>query len=344
MKKPIKDFKNWGIRRSIECCERLGLCKKFHRDQNRPKFLIVSATGVGDTLWATPALRALKETYPESSIGVLTTPPGGEILRGNPDIDDFFIFRKGLAGILSLPRLVKRLRQRQYEIAFMFHVSDRILLPLADLAGASEKIGWEGENKGLDFILTRCLAHSPSIHGIEKRLRLVQAAGAWSGRHPLRLHLNGQDRSAALRFLEEKGIDLHSKLVGLHPGAQKPFKCWPLKNFAKVGNILCEKLGCRILITGDSREKTLAAKLTAQIKQAVSAAGELSLRETASLIEKMDLFVTNDTGPMHMASALGTPTIALFGPTDPALCGPYWNDRCWVIAKPKTCSPCKGKN
>jgi lipopolysaccharide heptosyltransferase II len=344
MKRPVKEFKNWGIRWSIACCERFHLLKKFLPGQNPPKFLIVSTTGVGDTLWATPAIRALKETYPGSSIGVLTSPAGGEILKGNPHIDEYFIFREGLAGILSLPRLIKKLRQNKYGIAFIFHASDRLLWPLSYMAGPSEIIGLEGENKGLDFILTQCLAKFQTIHGIEKRLRLVQAAGAYSRQSRLRLYLNGQDRSRALRFLEDNGIDPYSKLIGLHPGAQKSFKCWPLKNFAAVGNALSEKLGCRILITGDGEEKALAAKLVSEIKNACSAAGQLSLRETAALIEKMDLFITNDSGPMHMASALATPTIALFCPTDPALCGPYLDDRCRVIAKPKTCFPCKGKN
>ena len=102
--------------------------------------------------------------------------------------------------------------------------------------------------------------------------------------------------------------------------------------------------GAKILITGDPSEKILADEIAAHIPGAISLAGKLPVRITAALIEKLDLFITNDTGPMHIAFAMGTPTLALFSPTDPTLCGPYKINHGIVIQKPKTCIPCIRKS
>jgi ADP-heptose:LPS heptosyltransferase len=159
----------------------------------------------------------------------------------------------------------------------------------------------------------------------------------------LRLDLSGEGRRRALRFREARRIAPGLRLVGLHPGAQKSYKCWSVKNFAVLGTLLEEKLACRIVIAGDAREKPLAAELTSRTDRVFSSAGQLSLCETAARIERMEFFIANYTGPMHMSSALRTPTIALFCPTDRVLCGPYQNERYRVISQSKTCFPCGGK-
>jgi len=343
MKSLAKEFKNVVIKRVFRLSEKFHLVRKFSADPFPSKFLIVSATGVGDTLWGTPAIRALKETYPHGCIGVLTSTSGFEILKRNPDIDEFFVFRRGAKGIISLPFMLHRMNMRKFEVSFIFHSSDRVLWPLCYLAGPSERIGLEGENKGLDFILTKCLPNPQNVHGVEKRLNLIREMGVRPDLRKICIYLDSQDRQMADRFLEAHGIDRHSPLIGLHPGAQKAFKCWPSKNFVVVGNRLGQRFGSRVIITGDEQEKALAEEVASRVKNAVSAAGILSLRGTAALIEKMQVFITNDTGPMHIASALKIPTVALFSPTDPSLCGPSLDGHSIVIQKPKTCSPCVGK-
>ncbi|GAB4420741.1 MAG: glycosyltransferase family 9 protein [Thermodesulfovibrionales bacterium] len=306
------------------------------------RFLIISTTGIGDTLWGTPAIRALKETYPKCYLGVLTNVTGAELLKGNPYIDRFFIFKRGFR-ILSLLRLLRELRKERFEVAFIFHASDRIIWPLVFLTGAGEIIGIKGQNKGLDFILTKAVGKK-DIHGIEMRLMLIKEAGVsyMPGTVPS-LYLTEEERKSAAEFYEKLGFDRSSLIVGLHPGAQKPFKCWPLRNFIETANRLVRELGCKIIITGDSRERGTCEELASKIEGAVSIAGKSSLRETAAAIEQMDLYITNDTGPMHIAFALKTPTIALFCPTDPGLCGPYRAEKTITIKKPITCNPCIGK-
>lgn len=342
MGKTTTKFKNYAIKSIITLAKQLNFPKR--NIQAAPsRFLVISTTGIGDTLWGTPAIRALKETYPGCYIGVLTNPSGFQVLKENPNIDDFFIFERGFNGFLKLPGLIKSLRQRKFEVAFIFHASDRIIWPICFFTGASEIIGICGQSKDLDFILTSAIDSQKDIHGIETRLKLVQNVGASTIDRAVSIQLTGKDREMAKRFLKKNNINEDSLLIGLHPGAQKPFKCWPSKNFIAVGNILADKLRCKIIVTGDASEKALAQGIASKIKGATSVAGRFSLRETAAIIEKMDIFITNDTGPMHIAFALKTPTIALFSPTDPKLCGPYNVESATVIAKPPLCDPCIGK-
>ena len=344
MKSIIKEFKNWAIKRAFQISERFHLVKKSSRGGPPSRFLVVSATGIGDTLWGTPAIQALKDTFPQSYLGVLVSPLGFETLKNNPNIDEFFIFRRGFKGIWSLPFLFGKLRKRKIATVFIFHSSDRVLWPLSYFAGPSDIIGIEGENKGLDFILTKAVPNPQTIHGIEKRLQLVQEVGASTLQRNINVFLTDQDRQIADQFLKKHGIDPHSPIIGIHPGAQKPFKCWPAKNFIEVGNTLQSKVGGRVVITGDDREKDLAGEIANRVKDSVSAARRLPLRGTAALIEKMKIFITNDTGPMHLALALNIPTVALFSPTNPQICGPYGNKKSIAIEKPKACFPCIGKN
>ncbi len=344
MRNVIKKAKISAIKSIIALSRRCNFPKKHFPHSVPSKFLIISTTGIGDTLWGTPAIRALKETYPESYIGVLTNPLGYELLKENPNIDELFIFRRGVGGFFSLPAILKALRGKKFNIAFIFHASDRTIWPISFLTGAAEIIGIEGQNKELDFVLTRRLAPQNNIHGIEARLNLINLIGAETSNKTISIYLTGKDRDTAERFLKNTGITQGSLLVGLHPGAQKPFKCWPQENFITLGNILTERFKCRIIITGDSQEKALAQEVAVRIKGAISVAGRLSLRGTAAIIEKMCLFITNDTGPMHIAFALKTPTIALFAPTDPELCGPHEAlGKIKVISKLKVCDPCIGK-
>jgi lipopolysaccharide heptosyltransferase II len=340
----VKGLKNALIKGIIRVYDWIGI-KRWSSSGMPGRFLIVSTTGIGDTLWGTPAISALRETYPESYIGILTTRSGSELLLGNPDIDEIFIFRRGLGSIIYLISLLGRIRARRFEVAFIFHASDRIIWPICSLSGPSEIIGVSGENKGLDFILTRAIEiNSSEVHELEKRLILVRGTGAETSNRSIKLVLTDRDRENAERFLQQSGVDNSSLLIGLHPGALKRFKRWPRENFVYVGRELARKSGAAIVITGSRDEETLTSEIAAHIEGAFSAAGRLSLRETAALIERMNLFITNDTGPMHIAFALGTPTVALFSPTDPKRCGPYETEGYIVINKPVTCDPCKAKS
>lgn len=311
--------------------------KKSGRER---RFLIVSTTGLGDSLWATPAIKALRDSMPDCYLAVLTSPIGKEIFQHNRQIDEVFVVKKPIG--LSLFFLFFKLRKKEIGSVLLFHTSQRPILPFCALLGAWRLIGTEGMSKGLDSLLTVTVERKP-IHEIERRLEIVSKVGAHTLDPTLELHICESNEEKCDNFLKRRNIPPYLPLVGLHPGAKDAFKKWPPEKFIALGNRLVDHLGCQILVTGNKEEQALAEKIAKEIKGAIALAGELSLGETAALIKKMSLLITNDTGPMHIAFALKTPTVALFAPTDPSLCGPYFSHKARVIAKRPTCSPCLRK-
>ena len=312
--------------------------KSPHLDEER-RFLILSTTGLGDTLWGTPAIRALRECYPTHYIGVVTSPIGKECLQHNRRIDELFVVDN--PPLRSLVPLYLKLKKRQITHVLNFHTSQRLILPLAAVLGASEIIGTCGINKGLDFLLTRPL-NPDRKHEIQRRLEIVSRVGAQTLDSSMELFISQENERVANQFIANLQLPSYLPLIGFHPGAKDGFKQWPVSHFVDLGNRLIRNLGCRLIVTGTPAEKTLINSIVSQINTA-TAATNLSLLETAALIKRMDLMITNDTGPMHLGFAVKTPTIALFTPTDPNLCGPYFVDQALTIAKPPTCSPCLRK-
>lgn len=302
------------------------LVKCFKRKENRlvseERFLIISTTGLGDTLWATPALSALRKKFPKSLIAVLTSPLGREVLDENPDVDSFYVLGKPL--FFHFFSLLKKLHRNQFTTIFIFHASQRLVFPLAALLGASSLIGSQGKQKGLDALLTDVVGGEPR-HEIQRRLDLVARKGATA--------------SAPMRF-KKVSPTRKGKWVILHPGAQDRYKRWPIEHFALLGRRLQENLSCHILITGNRKEASLMRLLTEKIPGAKCASPQLSLHDFARELAGASLLITNDTGPFHLAIALGKPALGLYVPTDPLLCGPFGPTSGEAIFRSPTCTPC----
>jgi len=301
------------------------------------RFLILSTTGLGDTLWGTPAIRALRKCFPTSYIGVITSPMGKACLQHNRRIDELFVVENPV--LLQLFPLFWKLKKRRITHVLHFHTSQRPILPLASILGAVEIVGTHGINKGLDFLLTTSLDHE-NFHEIQRRLDIAAQVGAQTLDSSMELFLSQEDEKIAEQFLSE--VPSYLPLIALHPGAKDGFKQWPIPHFIDLGNRLVRNLGCRVIVTGTPGEKSLVASIASQIDGAV-AATDLPLLAAAALIKRMDLMISNDTGPMHIAFAMKTPAIGIFAPTDPKLCGPYFVENALSIAKRPTCSPCLKK-
>ena len=202
-------------------------------------------------------------------------------------------------------------------------------LPLAALLGAREIIGTAGLNKGLDSLLTTPLPKRHQ-HEIERRLEIVSAVGAKADAFEMEF----TPASSTRPIFQKNG----KPLVILHPGAKDRFKQWPPRQFIAVGKRLQEEKGCEIVVTGSPSERLLVDAVASALSGA-HALTDLSLDELASLLKGADLMICNDTGPMHLAFAMKTPTLALFTPTDPTLCGPYFVPGNLIQKRP-TCRPC----
>lgn len=304
------------------------------------RFLIVTTTGLGDTLWGTPAIRALRQSFPESEIAVLTSGLGEQVLEHNKHIDELFVL--GPSIFFSLLRLFSPLRKKNFDAILVFHTSQRLLLPFCALLEPEHLIGTEGLHKDLDFLLTQKLKQKRQ-HEIERRLDIVRVLDVHVSDYFLEMTTRKEEEQIVKRFLEGHGIPSHIPLIGLHPGAKNLFKQWPKECFVEVGRRLTQHLGCQILVSGDESEALLILDIASKIPGAIPVAGELNLSCFTALLKKMALFITNDTGPMHLSYAAKTPTVAIFGPTDPALCGPFHVQNATVLSAKPTCTPCLKK-
>jgi lipopolysaccharide heptosyltransferase II len=331
-------LKNFLIKKAVSLIRSCQSKSRTVFDDKR--FLIVSTTGLGDTLWATPALKALRDTYPSAYIAVLTSPIGEEILAHNRHIDELFVVKD--PPLRSLLCLYSTLRKKNIGTTLIFHTSQRPVLPFAHLITQGKVVGTEGINKGLDALLSHRL-EKKEVHEIARRLEIVESVGVQILNPTLELFLSERDEREASDFLDSLMIPSYLPLIGLHPGAKDLFKQWPASHFVELGNRLVQHLGCQVLVTGGQGETALVESIASQIKDAIPLAGKLSLRPFAALVKRFSLMISNDTGPMHIAFAVETPTVALFTPTDPKLCGPYFASRARVIKKQPTCTPCLRK-
>ena len=299
------------------------------------RFLLVSTTALGDTLWATPAIKALRQTYPQSYIGMLTSPTGKEVLLHNPHIDELFVIKN--PALRSLLKIYGTLKKRHFSHAIIFHTSQRPVLPFVAMLSPALLIGSAGINKELDNLLTHCIPLEPKTHEIQRRLQLIAEVGAHATSYDLELFLDHQDEQIAQECLQS--LPSYIPRILFHPGSKDTFRQWPPTHFIALGKRLSAHLGCTIFITGTPSEKKLVEQISSQIPGAI-AITHLPLRAFGALIKQMHLVVANDTGPLHVAFAMKTPTVALFAPSDPLRFGPYHVKNAVVIAKPTTCLPC----
>lgn len=321
----------------LRCVSRLRPRRDNASDAKR--FLILSTTGIGDTLWATPALRALRESFPSSYIGVLTSALGAQLLQHNSRIDEVFALRHNL--LLDSLSLYRKLKAKQISHVLCFHTSQRYILPLVSLIGARHYIGSYGMNKGLDSLLTQAI-NNLNLHEIQRRLDLVAQVDAHTLDVSMELPLGPEEEREADRVLEQLSLSASTPLVGLHPGSRDLFKRWPAPHFIALGKRIAAATESRILVTGNAQEQNLAQTIASQIPGARPIT-HLSLLGMGALLKRLRLFVTNDTGSMHLACANQVPTIGLFTPTRPELCGPYACPSALSISRKPTCTPCLKK-
>lgn len=297
-----------------------------HKTQNR--ILVIATTALGDTLWATPALENIRSSLPDAHLSVLTSPIGLQILKHNPHINTLHLLEQPLSRhFLSL---WKTLYKEQFDTILLFHASQRLALPLARLLGASRIIGTAGINKGLDALLTHPQPNHAQ-HEIVRRLKIAEAIGAQPATQTLSIFLQPH---------EQLPPRPPGPWIALHPGSKDSFKRWPAENFIALGRKLKEAFKCEILVTGTQDERALMEEIAKQIPGAHIDEPHRPFRQFAALLNQMNLLISNDTGPVHLACALNRPVVAIYASTDPALCGPHLAPQAHVISRRATCDPC----
>lgn len=273
--------------------------------------LVIQTSFLGDTVLTTPLLMQLARRGP---VDVVTTPASAALLRNHPAVHELITYdKRGLdRGVLGFIALAQRLRATNYEIAFLAQGSWRSAL-LAMAAGVPTRVGFSTSSGRLFY--TKRVAYRDDLHHAARLLMLARPNGREPSRAELRpsLHPGEVERSEVDALLTRHGVTSGETIVAMAPGSIWATKRWPY--FAELAEGLRNDV--RVVILGGADDSALAQSIVAAAPGAIDATGHLSLLASAELIGRANVLVTNDSAPLHLASAMGTPTVAIFGPTVP---------------------------
>lgn len=288
------------------------------------KILIFTKNWLGDVIFETPALLAIKRNFPDSKIICATVPRCEEILKKNPCVDKVVLFdeRSSHKTFGAKFKFVRWLREEKFDKVFLFHRSfTRAFLTF--LGGVKERVGYSTKWRGL--ILTKPIPDDrEDKHRVYYFLDLLKKAGLKVDVDPYcEFYFSAEDDNRAAKLLSDKGLDL-SRLVALNPGGNRSSKRWPTYHFARLADLLVEKYRCSLVITGHSQDDPLASDMIHATRRAkpVSLCGSTRLGDLGAVFSRCRLVISGDSGPLHIAAGVGANVLALFGPTDPRLFGP----------------------
>lgn len=320
-----------------------GAVSRLQHDTIR-KILIRSVNWIGDAVMTTPAISVIREQFPHAEITLLANKMVSQLFLHHPGIDAVITFDRqgkhhGVAGRL---RLAAELRRHAFDLAVILPNSfDSALVPW--LARIPERIGKCSDGRTLLLSGRYDAAKNGTVsHEVEYYLNLMQHFGITGSRTPLHLSVTGEEENRAAALLAEHGIQPGNFLIGINPGASYgSAKRWYPDRFARVARRLAEKWPAKVIIFGGPGELSIAADIESRLDgAALNVAGKTSVRELMALIKRCNFFITNDSGPMHIAAAFDVPLVAIFGSTDHTGTSPY-NNTSVVVRSDVECAPCK---
>jgi len=313
-------------------------------DSAQIRNVLVRATNwIGDAVMHTPALGAIRETFPAARITVLATPLVGELLELHDFVDEVLIYdRKGAhAGLPGKLRLAALLAARRYDLAILLpNAFDAALV--AWLARIPRRMGNASDGRAL--LLTHPVPYrkgAADCHQSENYLRMLSHHGILGAGTNLLLRTGAAEDAEMAQTLGRGGIAPGDFLLGINPGATfGSAKRWYPDRFAEVAGVLCAEWGARLVITGGPAETAMALRIEQALGgECCNLAGKTSVRQLMALIKRCNFFITNDSGPMHIAAAFRVPLVAVFGSTDHRTTYPY-AARATVVRRETDCAPC----
>jgi len=313
-------------------------------EQDPHKILVRSVNWIGDAVMSTPALMAVRQTFPAAEITLLANPLVGQLLQGHPAVDRVLQFdRKGQHhGLTGRLRLARQLRSERFDLALILPNSfDAALVPW--LARIPQR--WGKASDGRSWLLTRRFHGQSSVvpeHEVHYYLRLLESFGIRGNVSVPFLATTADEDQAAADLLATHGITPHDRVVGINAGASfGSAKRWYPERFAGVAHHLAAAWHAKIILFGGPDEVGIVTAIDAALAgNCVNMAGKTTVRQLMALIKRCCFFVTNDSGPMHIAAAFAVPLVAIFGPTDHLGTAPC-SEKAVIVRQPVDCAPCK---
>lgn len=292
------------------------------------KILVFSFSFIGDAVLSTAVIQPLRKYFPDAHITFLVGPRAFNLLATEPNIDATFVYhnRGEHAGWKGRLRLIKTLRHEKFDL--VVNLRDSLT---ARCIGAEHWGMVRGES---------------NRHAVTRYLEVLQQHGVdTADAHP-HLQLTEAEQTFAHRFLTEAGITSERLLIGIHPGGNWEYKLWDAEKYALVANALCKEQNAAILLFAGPNERELQTQVSEMMDIPPILVQTENLRHLAALVSLCDVYIGNDTGPMHIAAAMDTPVVALFGSTNHIRSGPYGEKRTVVQSGIELgCNPCHpGRN
>jgi len=310
-------------------------------NQSCKKVLVRGVNWIGDAVMSLSALSALRKALPEAKISILVKPWVSQIYKNNPNVDEIIIYNDEYKGIIGKIKLSWMLNRKDFCSAILFqNAFDAALITF--LARIKERAGYSTDGRG--FLLTTAIPvpqNAGKVHQVSYYLNLLEQLGIKETYSDPYLYLTLDERLHARNLLK----DMRRPVLGINPGATYgSAKRWFPERFAEIANWFIRDTKGSVIIFGGKNEVDIAQEIDKHIPEdKLLLAGKTSLRELISFISECDVFVTNDSGPLHIAYAVGTPLVALFCSTDPNLTGPLpeTDGEGNVVIHPDiSCSPC----
>jgi predicted lipopolysaccharide heptosyltransferase III len=300
--------------------------------------LIIKLRYIGDVLLATPTVRAIKAERPDVRVTMMVNRGTEDVLSGNPDMDEILVLDKG--SLAAQSQLIAGLRRRRFDTVIDLTDGDRSAF-LSWISGAPVRIGFNDEHRFRGRYYTQVVQSVAGMqHRIDRDLSALKLLGVHASERSPRLCLTGEDEARADELLGRLGIRRDRPIAIIQPGARYWFKAWPYERFAELACRLASDYGYQVLIGGSREEEALAQQIHEAAKGCpISMVGLATLKQFAAIAKRAALFVGNDSGAMHIAAAVGTPMVALFGPSNPDEWGPCGN-RVKVLYKGLDCRAC----
>ena len=303
--------------------------QRFFRKQGeipRPEIrniLVIRTAYIGDVVMTLPILKPLRELFPGARISFLTSTGAVEVLENNPFVDeviayDPFWFYRTPKGVYW--KFITGMRSRTFDLVIEARADIREILLLAWPLKARFRLSYDVGGGG--YMLTHRVPYPGLRHKVEYHLDLVRFLGYEGTGLEWGVYLSEGEQTRVDAILAHHGIRL--PFIAVHPGSRLALKRWPPKRYAEACDALTEKYGMPIVVFGAAGERMLVEEMAAHMRnKPILLVGEVSLREMAGVLSRAALFLCNDSAPMHIAAAMHTPTVAVFGPSKSVETGPY---------------------
>lgn len=314
------------------------------------RILVIRPDHLGDVLLTVPAFRALRRQHPNAEIHALVGPWSAEVLAPVNEVDlvltvPFPGFTRDGKSSLIKPYVLahttaRKLRRIGYDSVYILRRDHWWGALVAHLAGIPNRVGYDLPDSNL--FLNRKVAYQRD-HAVRENLRLISADAAANPPSQINYPVFEDARIAIHDLFHENRINRQNPFFVLHVGSGSPIKNWDDEKWAKVADAIADGLGGTAILTGSPAERATAERIASHMKNpAAILAGATDLPGLAALLSEAKLTLGSDSGPLHLAAAVGTPTVALFGPADPAEFSPWGNpERQRVLTSDIACRPCR---